>query len=86
MNVIIAGGGTGGHLFPGMAVAEELVARGHAVRFVGAERGIEKTAVPKAGYELDLIDVVGIKNQGLARQGVGSACAPRARCDRRARS
>src|SRR6266568_7804153 len=65
MNVIIAGGGTGGHLFPGMAVAEELVARGHGVRFVGAERGIEKTAVPKAGYELDLIDVVGIKGQGF---------------------
>lgn len=71
MNVIIAGGGTGGHLFPGMALAEELVARGHAVRFVGAERGIEKTAVPKAGYELDLIDVVGIKNQGLAGKASG---------------
>jgi UDP-N-acetylglucosamine--N-acetylmuramyl-(pentapeptide) pyrophosphoryl-undecaprenol N-acetylglucosamine transferase len=78
MNVIVAGGGTGGHLFPGMAVAEELVARGHTVRFVGAERGIEKTAVPKAGYELDLIDVVGIKNSGLAAKASGLLRAARA--------
>jgi len=78
VNVIIAGGGTGGHLFPGMAVAEELVSRGHAVRFVGAERGIEKTAVPKAGYELDLIDVVGIKNQGFAGKASGLFRAARA--------
>jgi UDP-N-acetylglucosamine--N-acetylmuramyl-(pentapeptide) pyrophosphoryl-undecaprenol N-acetylglucosamine transferase len=77
MKVIIAGGGTGGHLFPGMAVAEELVSRGHAVRFVGAERGIERTAVPKAGYELDLIDVVGIKNQGIAGKAAGLLRAAR---------
>ncbi|HXU73889.1 MAG TPA: undecaprenyldiphospho-muramoylpentapeptide beta-N-acetylglucosaminyltransferase [Polyangia bacterium] len=84
MKVIIAGGGTGGHLFPGMAVAEELVTRGHDVRFVGAERGIEKTAVPKAGYELDLIDVVGIKNQGFA--GKASGLMRAARAMRQARS
>jgi UDP-N-acetylglucosamine--N-acetylmuramyl-(pentapeptide) pyrophosphoryl-undecaprenol N-acetylglucosamine transferase len=78
MNVVIAGGGTGGHLFPGMAVAEELVARGHSVRFVGAERGIEKTAVPKAGYELDLIDVVGIKGKGLGGRASGLFRAARA--------
>jgi UDP-N-acetylglucosamine--N-acetylmuramyl-(pentapeptide) pyrophosphoryl-undecaprenol N-acetylglucosamine transferase len=78
MTIIIAGGGTGGHLFPGMALAEELVARGHAVRFVGAERGIEKTAVPKAGYELDLIDVVGIKNQGFGAKASGLFRAARA--------
>jgi UDP-N-acetylglucosamine--N-acetylmuramyl-(pentapeptide) pyrophosphoryl-undecaprenol N-acetylglucosamine transferase len=78
MKVIVAGGGTGGHLFPGMAVAEELVARGHEVRFVGAERGIEKTAVPKAGYALDLIDVVGIKNQGFSAKAAGLFRAARA--------
>ncbi len=78
MTIIIAGGGTGGHLFPGMAVAEELVARGHAVRFAGAVRGLEKTAVPKAGYELDLIDVVGIKNQGFAAKASGLFRAARA--------
>ena len=39
MHVIIAGGGTGGHLFPGIAIGEELIARGHEVTFVGTERG-----------------------------------------------
>lgn len=65
MKVIIAGGGTGGHLFPGIAVAEELVARGHSVRFVGTEKGIEARAIPKAGYPLDFIDIAGIKKKGF---------------------
>jgi UDP-N-acetylglucosamine--N-acetylmuramyl-(pentapeptide) pyrophosphoryl-undecaprenol N-acetylglucosamine transferase len=64
MTIIIAGGGTGGHLFPGIAVAEELTARGHTVRFVGTEKGIEARAVPKAGYALDLIDISGLKAKG----------------------
>ncbi len=46
MKVVIAGGGTGGHLFPGIAVAEELKARGHEVRFVGTARGIEARVCP----------------------------------------
>ena len=52
MRLIIAGGGTGGHLFPGIAVAEEFLARDPAneVLFVGTERGIEARAVPAAGY------------------------------------
>ncbi len=52
MKLIIAGGGTGGHLFPGIAVAEEFLARDPAneVLFVGTERGIEARAVPAAGY------------------------------------
>ena len=48
-DVLISGGGTGGHVFPALALAEELVARGYArerVRFVGAQRGLEATAVP----------------------------------------
>jgi UDP-N-acetylglucosamine--N-acetylmuramyl-(pentapeptide) pyrophosphoryl-undecaprenol N-acetylglucosamine transferase len=65
MKVLIAGGGTGGHLFPGLAVAEELSARGHEVRFVGTARGIEARAVPQAGYELELIDVSGLKGSGF---------------------
>ena len=78
MKVIIAGGGTGGHLFPGMAVAEELVARGHAVHFVGAEKGIEARAVPKAGYALDLIDIAGIKAKGFKGTLSGLFRVPRA--------
>ena len=78
MKVIIAGGGTGGHLFPGIAVAEELVARGHGVRFVGTERGIEARAVPKAGYPLDLIDITGIKAKGFKGTLSGLLRVPRA--------
>ena len=78
MTIIIAGGGTGGHLFPGIAVAEELVARGHSVRFVGTEKGIEARAVPKAGYPLDLIDVAGIKAKGFKGTLSGFFRVPRA--------
>ncbi len=65
--MMIAGGGTGGHLFPGIALAEELVTRnqGHQVLFVGAERGIESRHVPRAGFDLELIKVGGLKGRGL---------------------
>jgi len=51
VNVLVAGGGTGGHVFPALAVADALRRRGARVRFVGAEDGPEATAVPAAGYE-----------------------------------
>ncbi len=66
LRVLIAGGGTGGHLFPGIAVAEELRRRvGAEVRFVGSEHGIERTAVPQAGFEVDLLPIRGVMGQGL---------------------
>ena len=66
MRLLIAGGGTGGHLFPGMAVAEEFLARDPAnqVLFVGTERGIEARAVPAAGYRLELISAAGVRGKG----------------------
>ncbi len=67
MRVLIAGGGTGGHLYPGMAVAEEVLARpGGEVLFVGTARGLEVRVVPAAGLPLALIDVRGIKGTGAA--------------------
>ncbi len=78
MTVLIAGGGTGGHLYPGIAVAEELRRRGHAVSFVGTERGLEMTAVPKAGFELDLVDVSGLKRVGARALAAGLLRLPRA--------
>ena len=64
---MIAGGGTGGHLFPGVAIAEELRARepDAAVRFVGTERGIEARVLPGLGWDLELIRVSGLKTVGL---------------------
>jgi UDP-N-acetylglucosamine--N-acetylmuramyl-(pentapeptide) pyrophosphoryl-undecaprenol N-acetylglucosamine transferase len=78
MKVIIAGGGTGGHLFPGIAVAEELVARGHEVRFVGTARGIEAKVCPRDGWALDLIDVGGLKGGGVLGLIKGLFRVPRA--------
>lgn len=61
--VVIAGGGTGGHLIPGLAVARELAARGCGqIVFVGTERGIEARMVPAAGFPLRLVTVGGLKN------------------------
>jgi UDP-N-acetylglucosamine--N-acetylmuramyl-(pentapeptide) pyrophosphoryl-undecaprenol N-acetylglucosamine transferase len=70
MNVIIAGGGTGGHLFPGIAVAREIQRRhpGSKILFVGAEQGIETRIVPKEGFELRTLPVGGIKGLGMTRQ------------------
>jgi UDP-N-acetylglucosamine--N-acetylmuramyl-(pentapeptide) pyrophosphoryl-undecaprenol N-acetylglucosamine transferase len=78
MRVVIAGGGTGGHLFPGIAVAEELVARGHQVTFVGTERGIEARVCPKEGWPLELIEVGGIKGGGIGGAIKGLARVPKA--------
>jgi UDP-N-acetylglucosamine--N-acetylmuramyl-(pentapeptide) pyrophosphoryl-undecaprenol N-acetylglucosamine transferase len=76
--VVIAGGGTGGHLFPGIALAEEIVGEGGEVAFVGTERGIEARVVPEHGYPLELIDVAGIKGTGMGGLFGGLSRLPRA--------
>ncbi len=78
MRLLIAGGGTGGHLYPGLAVAEEVKARGGEVLFVGTERGLEARVVPAAGYPLELVTVSGLKRVGLGARLRGLARLPAA--------
>lgn len=68
VHVVIAGGGTGGHLFPGLAVAEELSKRGITVSFVGTSRGLEATLVPQYGYAFYEINVAGFKGKGALQK------------------
>jgi UDP-N-acetylglucosamine--N-acetylmuramyl-(pentapeptide) pyrophosphoryl-undecaprenol N-acetylglucosamine transferase len=63
---IMAGGGTGGHVIPAIAVAREICRMGYRVLFVGTERGVENRLVPAAGFRLEKIRVGGIKNLGIA--------------------
>jgi UDP-N-acetylglucosamine--N-acetylmuramyl-(pentapeptide) pyrophosphoryl-undecaprenol N-acetylglucosamine transferase len=69
LRVLIAGGGTGGHIIPALAVARELVARHAAeVLFVGTARGMEYRLVPDAGFKLQLIEVGPLNNVSLVTQ------------------
>ncbi len=67
LRVLIAGGGTGGHVIPALAIARELHdAHGAEVRFVGTARGLETRLVPEAGFPLELIKVGQLKNVSIA--------------------
>ncbi|MFZ3071828.1 MAG: undecaprenyldiphospho-muramoylpentapeptide beta-N-acetylglucosaminyltransferase [Thermodesulfobacteriota bacterium] len=65
MRIIIAGGGTGGHLFPALALAEEIKAMdaGAEIIFVGTRRGLEAKLVPAHGYGIEFLDVLGLKKK-----------------------
>ena len=61
---VMAGGGTGGHVIPALAVARELRLRGHSVRFIGTRRGIESKLVPAANFPIDWIEIGGLNRVG----------------------
>ncbi len=75
VRVVIAGGGTGGHLFPGIAVAREIVRRDPAavVTFAGTARGLEARVLPHEGFALDLVRSAGLKGKsaGARLRGLG---------------
>jgi UDP-N-acetylglucosamine--N-acetylmuramyl-(pentapeptide) pyrophosphoryl-undecaprenol N-acetylglucosamine transferase len=76
--IVVAGGGTGGHLYPGIAVARELLRRVPSARvtFAGTARGLEARVVPKEGFELDLIRSAGLKGKSIASRLRGAALLP----------
>jgi len=65
---LMAGGGTGGHVIPALAVARALRQRGHRVFFVGTERGLEAKLVPSEGFDLQLIHIGGLNRVGLKQK------------------
>jgi len=78
MNIIIAGGGTGGHLFPGIAIAREFLRRDpeNKITFIGTTKGIENRVLPKLNFELRLITIKGFKGKGLLEKIIALCCIP----------
>jgi UDP-N-acetylglucosamine--N-acetylmuramyl-(pentapeptide) pyrophosphoryl-undecaprenol N-acetylglucosamine transferase len=78
LSVVIAGGGTGGHLYPGIAVAREVLRRRPEARvsFAGTARGLEARVVPREGFELDLIRSAGLKGKSIGARTRGAALLP----------
>jgi UDP-N-acetylglucosamine--N-acetylmuramyl-(pentapeptide) pyrophosphoryl-undecaprenol N-acetylglucosamine transferase len=78
MKVLIAAGGTGGHIYPGIAVAKEILRRDASseVLFVGTARGLETKIVPDNGFQLSLIKSAGLKNVGFAGKLKGLLILP----------
>src|SRR6266566_981270 len=68
VDVIMAGGGTGGHVVPLLAVAEELRSRGREVQFIGTRTGIEARLVPAKGFPIDYIEIGGLKGVGWQKR------------------
>ncbi len=77
--ILIAAGGTGGHLFPGLAVAEELGRRDGSRRivFAGTPRGLESRLLPRAGYPLELLPILPLNAVGVPRAIRGLFALPR---------
>jgi len=70
--LMIMAAGTGGHIFPGIAIAQTMRARGWEVSWLGTAHGMEKDLVPKAGIDMDTIDFAGLRGKGLAHTVTGA--------------
>jgi UDP-N-acetylglucosamine--N-acetylmuramyl-(pentapeptide) pyrophosphoryl-undecaprenol N-acetylglucosamine transferase len=85
LRVLIAGGGTGGHIYPGIAIAREIRRRHQAAEllFVGTERGLEMKIVPAEGFRLETITISGLKGTGLLKQLKSLLAIPKSLLDAR---
>jgi UDP-N-acetylglucosamine--N-acetylmuramyl-(pentapeptide) pyrophosphoryl-undecaprenol N-acetylglucosamine transferase len=79
VKVLIAAGGTGGHIYPGIAIAKEIIGRDaeSEVLFVGTARGLESKIIPDNGFQLSLINSAGLKNVGLVGKIKGLSVLPK---------
>ena len=82
--LMIMAAGTGGHIFPGIAIAQTMRARGWEVSWLGTAHGMETELVPKAGIDMDTIDFAGLRGKGLAHtiKGAFKMAAAFATCRR----
>jgi len=80
MNIVIAGGGTGGHLFPGVAIAQEFLRRDPAVNilFMGTDTGLESRVLPKLGFALSAVSVSGFTGKAMVQKLGSLLSVPRA--------
>src|SRR5262245_9997971 len=78
LSILIAGGGTGGHLYPGVAVAREILRRRPDARiaFAGTAQGIEARVIPREGFPLEIIRSKGIKGKSAGARLSGAALVP----------
>ena len=67
MNILIAAGGTGGHITPGVAIANRLKEDGNKILFVGTKNGMEVDLIPKAGYDIQFIHAKGLKKGSILK-------------------
>ena len=83
LRIVIAGGGTGGHLYPGIAVAREVLRRtpDAVVTFAGTARGIESRVLPEEGFPLDLLRSAGLKGKSVQSIARGVALLPLSAAD-----
>jgi len=74
--ILVMAGGTGGHVFPALAVAKKLQQLGYPIVWLGSRRGLEARVIPEAGFPLEWVDVRGLRGKGWWQriQGVWALC------------